>query len=230
MKPSLIFSVRETGLLYQCPVADPIPIPFRDTIRPTIAITVPTNGATVSGTQTITAVASDNVDIASVRFSINGVNFGSPVLGPGPYTLPWDTLLIDNGPYEIIAVATDTSGNQTVSAAVDVTVFNISTEFCSQTVADLTGFGTEWSLFVTNLGATSYDTSSFKIYELGTDVLLQTSLHASINGGDTSIVILDGVPGIPPNGFYMTYRGVTFFTYPTLLTGHNIQVSLGVNC
>jgi hypothetical protein len=124
VKPTLIFSVREIGLPYQCPVADPIPVPFIDTIRPTVSITAPVNGATVSGIQTITAVASDNVAIASVRFSIDSVNFGPAVPGPGPYTIPWDTRLFADGNHEIIAVATDTSGNQTVSAAVDVDVEN----------------------------------------------------------------------------------------------------------
>lgn len=121
----IIFSVREVGLQYQVPVVDPIPEPIPDNLRPTIAITVPANNATVSGTVNITATATDNVAIAHVRFNINGVNFGEPIPGPGPYVIPWDTTQVSDGTYTIVAVATDTSGNQRVSAAVQVFVLNI---------------------------------------------------------------------------------------------------------
>ncbi len=125
IRESLIFSVRESGLQYQCPAVDPIAVPVPDTIRPTIAITAPTNGSVVSRTVTITAHATDNVAIASVQFIIDGSPLGAPVTGAGPsYSIPWNTLLVDEGPHEIIAIAKDTAGNQSVSAAVDVSVVN----------------------------------------------------------------------------------------------------------
>lgn len=121
-----VFSVRESGLSYQVPPIDPISEPVPDTLRPTVAIVVPTNDSTVSGTVNITATATDNVAISSVRFNIDGVNFGDPIPGPGPYLIPWDTSTYADGTHEIIAVATDTSGNQKVSAAVDVEIANFS--------------------------------------------------------------------------------------------------------
>src|SRR5712664_4862231 len=46
-----------------------------DTTPPTVRITSPASGATVSGTITVTADASDNVGVAGVQFQYNGINF-----------------------------------------------------------------------------------------------------------------------------------------------------------
>jgi hypothetical protein len=51
--------------------------PTVDTTPPTVSISAPANGSTVSGTVTITATASDNVGVVGVQFKIDGVNFGS---------------------------------------------------------------------------------------------------------------------------------------------------------
>ena len=41
-----------------------------DTTPPTVSLTAPTNGATVSGTVTVAANASDNVGVAGVQFAL----------------------------------------------------------------------------------------------------------------------------------------------------------------
>src|SRR4029453_735924 len=41
-------------------------------IAPTVSVTPPAGGATVSGTVTVTASASDNVAVAGVRFFVDG--------------------------------------------------------------------------------------------------------------------------------------------------------------
>ena len=46
--------------------------PPADTTPPTVAISTPVNGATVSGTVSVAATASDNVGVASVQFLLNG--------------------------------------------------------------------------------------------------------------------------------------------------------------
>ena len=48
-----------------------------DTTVPTVAITAPANGATVSGSVTVSANASDNVAVAGVQFKVDGANVGS---------------------------------------------------------------------------------------------------------------------------------------------------------
>lgn len=92
-----------------------------DTTPPTVSITAPQSGATVSGTVAVTASASDNVAVASVQFLLDGAALGSPVTTP-PYTMSWNTATAGNGPHTLAAKATDSSGNTATSANVNVTV------------------------------------------------------------------------------------------------------------
>ena len=49
----------------------------RDTTAPTVSLTAPANGATVSGTVTLTATATDNVGVAGVQFLLDGATLGA---------------------------------------------------------------------------------------------------------------------------------------------------------
>ena len=55
--------------------AAPAPAPTADTTPPVVAISGPANGATVAGTITVAAVASDNVGVARVEFYLDGTLF-----------------------------------------------------------------------------------------------------------------------------------------------------------
>lgn len=92
-----------------------------DTTPPTVSITSPQSGATVSGTIAVTASASDNVAVASVQFLLDGAALGSPITTP-PYAISWNTASAGNGPHTLSAIATDSSGNTATAANVNVTV------------------------------------------------------------------------------------------------------------
>ncbi len=92
-----------------------------DTTAPTVSVTSPASGATVSGTTTVAATATDNVAVAGVQFKLDGANLGSEVTS-APYTLAWDTRTASAGPHTLTAVARDAAGNQTTSASVPITV------------------------------------------------------------------------------------------------------------
>ena len=94
-----------------------------DTVAPTVAVTSPVNGATVSGSTTVTASASDNVGIAGVQFRIDGTSLGAEDTA-APYTVSWNTATATNGTHLLTAVARDQAGNSTTSAAASVTVSN----------------------------------------------------------------------------------------------------------
>ncbi len=94
-----------------------------ETTAPTVALTAPSAGATVSGTATLTASASDNVYVAGVQFLLDGQPLGSAVTA-APYTLAWDTRKIANGSHVLAARAWDQAGNSTTSASRTVTVSN----------------------------------------------------------------------------------------------------------
>jgi hypothetical protein len=97
--------------------------PPPDTTPPTVSITAPANGATVSGTVTVTANATDNVGVAGVQFLRDGVTFGAEDTS-APYSIAFDTTASSNGQHTLSAVARDAAGNRTTSASVTVTVAN----------------------------------------------------------------------------------------------------------
>src|SRR5262249_3427264 len=94
-----------------------------DPTPPTVSLTAPTGGATVSGTVTVSANASDNVGVIGVQFQLDGANLGleDPT---SPYSVSWDTTKATNGAHTLTAIARDGAGNRTTSAAVSVTVTN----------------------------------------------------------------------------------------------------------
>ncbi len=93
-----------------------------DSTPPTVSITSPAAGSSVSQVQTISATASDNFGVSSVGFFVDGTSVGTTFTAP--YVVQWNTTTVTNGPHTLTAVASDTSGLQTTSAPVAVTVAN----------------------------------------------------------------------------------------------------------
>ncbi|MBI4057649.1 MAG: right-handed parallel beta-helix repeat-containing protein, partial [Elusimicrobia bacterium] len=90
-----------------------------DTTPPSVAITSPVNGATVSSPFTVVGTASDNVGLARVEVQVDG---GSPQTASG--TTNWSlSLNLANGSPSILARAVDTSNN-TSTHTISVTVSN----------------------------------------------------------------------------------------------------------
>jgi hypothetical protein len=99
--------------------------PPTDTIAPTVSLTAPAAGATVTGTITITANASDNIGVTGVQFRLDGSNLAAPVTTGGPsYSISWNTTAAGAGTHVLTAVASDAAGNSGVSGPVSVTVNN----------------------------------------------------------------------------------------------------------
>ena len=90
---------------------------------PTVSLTAPAAGATVSGTVTLSATATDNVGVAGVQFLLDGANLGTEDT-TAPYSVSWNTTTVANGTHTLTAVARDAAGNTTTSATVTVTVAN----------------------------------------------------------------------------------------------------------
>jgi streptogramin lyase len=81
-----------------------------DKTNPTISISSPTSGSTLTRIVEVSALASDTNGIANVQFKINGSLYGAKDTTP-PYSINWDTVLFNNGTYTIGAIATDAAGN-----------------------------------------------------------------------------------------------------------------------
>jgi hypothetical protein len=96
------------------------------TTPPTVSLTAPLTGQTVSGTITVSANASDVVGVAGVQFKLDGANLGAEVTS-SPYSISWATTAAPNGPHTLTAVARNTANNTATSSPVTVTVSNATT-------------------------------------------------------------------------------------------------------
>ncbi len=88
---------------------------------PSTSISYPASNATVSGTVTITANASDNIGVSRVEFYVNGVLKGTDT--SSPYTYSWNTSSLAAGSYTLMTRAYDAAGNAGQSGSVVVTIF-----------------------------------------------------------------------------------------------------------
>ncbi len=102
------------------------PPPPPDTTPPTVSLTAPAAGATLSGTTAVSATAGDDIAVAGVQFTLDGANLGAEDTG-SPYSVSWNTTTATNGTHTLRAVARDAAGNTTTSAPVSVTVSNTGT-------------------------------------------------------------------------------------------------------
>ncbi|WP_225410464.1 S8 family serine peptidase [Stigmatella hybrida] len=101
-----------------------------DTTPPSTSITSPAGGASLSGSATLSADASDNVGVSRVEFYAGTSLIGTD--SSAPYSISWNTASVANGSYTLTSKAFDASGNSASSAAVSVTVSN-TTGSCSTT-------------------------------------------------------------------------------------------------
>ena len=98
---------------------------------PSVSITNPNNGSTVSGTVTITADASDDKGVTQVEFFVDGASVGVDNDGSNGWSASWDsTITADDSTHFISAEATDTIG-QTKNDSINVTVNNSSSSSVS---------------------------------------------------------------------------------------------------
>ena len=96
-----------------------------DNVPPTISISNPVSGQTVSGTINFTVNVDDNVGIAQVEFFIDGYSLG--VVTEEPYSYLWDTtsnIGAHGDEHALSAVVIDTAGNTSFSQPILVIVAN----------------------------------------------------------------------------------------------------------
>ncbi len=90
---------------------------------PTVTMTAPANGATISGLQAVNANASDAVSVSGVQFKLDGINLGAEDTAE-PYSVNWDTTTAGNGTHTLSAVARNPAG-LTATSSVSVNVQNV---------------------------------------------------------------------------------------------------------
>jgi subtilisin family serine protease len=93
-----------------------------DTTSPTVSITSPASGSTVSGITTVGITASDNTGVSRVDLYIDGALYASDAASP--FAAAWDTTRMTDGSHTLVARAYDPVGNMAVSTTVTATVWN----------------------------------------------------------------------------------------------------------
>ncbi len=91
-----------------------------DTTDPTVNVTAPTDGATVSGMVTITVDAADDYGLSMVEVLVDGAVIGA--VTAAPFEVQWDASQLAAGTYAISARAVDAAGNDATDDDTTVTV------------------------------------------------------------------------------------------------------------
>jgi hypothetical protein len=94
-----------------------------DPTPPTVSLTAPAAGSTVTGSVSVSANASDNVGVAGVQFKLDGASLGAEDTS-APYAVTWDSSTVANGSHTLSAVARDAAGNSTTATTITVTTSN----------------------------------------------------------------------------------------------------------
>jgi hypothetical protein len=112
-------SASDVSALYTADNAAP-----QNATSPSVAISVPASGATVSGTITISANATGSIAVAGVQFFVDGTALGAEVTA-APYQVSWNTMTAASRMHTLTAVARNSAGNRATSAGVNVNVSNL---------------------------------------------------------------------------------------------------------
>jgi hypothetical protein len=97
-----------------------------DTVAPTVTVTAPSAGASIAGTVTVSASATDNLGgsgVAGVQFLLDGADLGSEDT-IAPYSISWNSIGTSNGAHTLSARVRDAAGNAATATGVSITVAN----------------------------------------------------------------------------------------------------------
>lgn len=92
---------------------------------PSVSWTTPVSGSTVTGSVALSAIASDQVGISNVSYSVDGSSIGQ--VTSSPYTLNWDSTSVADGSHTLTVTATDAAG---ITSTAEETI-NVSNDLCS---------------------------------------------------------------------------------------------------
>jgi hypothetical protein len=197
----------------------PPPPPPSDTTPPTVSLTAPTAGSTVSGaTVTLSANAADNVGVSGVQFKVDGNNIGSEDTA-SPFSIAWDSRTATNGSHTITAVARDAAGNSTTSSSIAVTTNN--TTSCSTSSASWqnASIASQTSSFTFDYDATPNST--------GIDSVIGLSSGAAANFTDLATTVRFNTTGTIDARNGAAYAAVNSLNY-IAGTSYHFKVTVNV--
>lgn len=204
-----------------------------DTTAPNVTITAPAAAATVGGTVSVTADATDNVAVTSVQFQRDGVDLGAPDT-TAPYAVSWDTTAATGGAHALTAIASDAAGHHTTSAVRNVIVNNTPpapvlpaaiTPTVIDTVSPVASAPADTVPLVAQLPTTGVPVQvTLSATDLGGSLIASFQLQQSINGGPFTTVTPVGATATTVTAFVAaTARTVTVLVTPGPAT-HRFRV------
>ena len=142
----------------------PVTVTVLDKTPP--AVSLASLPASVSGTQILTANASDTQSgIASVQFLVDGKPLAT--VTAAPYSFSWDTTGVSNTQHTLTAIATDGAGNTATSAPVVVTVANVVASPTAIPVLCFHGIGTDPANFPTDMPLSTFTADMKALHDAG---------------------------------------------------------------
>ncbi|OGS17402.1 MAG: hypothetical protein A3J70_01985, partial [Elusimicrobia bacterium RIFCSPHIGHO2_02_FULL_61_10] len=161
-----------------------------DTTAPSVSITAPANGATISGTVNVTATASDNVGVSKAEFYVDSLL--SYTDGSSPYSFSWDTTnggthsCLGDHTHSLFARAYDTAGNVGVSPSLQVSMSDPS--YCAApppaAAPVLAGISTALATTATSLNVSNVSAGANSLYLASVAIYSNNSRQvSSITGG-----------------------------------------------
>jgi hypothetical protein len=198
-----------------------------DTTPPTVSITTPSSGATISGNITVSANASDNAAVAGVQFKLDGANLQAEDTA-SPYTISWDTTAASNGAHTLTAVAHDGAGNITTSPTINVTITNVAAG--AFLLGDQTIEGQTDQTSVNQVEAWPYTavasgtTATLAIYfgiATGTTQPIQVGLYSD-SAGNPGSLLSQATIGNPTSG----WNGITLSPQVNIINGTQYWIAV----
>src|SRR6202045_1947691 len=169
---------------------------------PTVAITSPASGATVSGTINVSGTASDTVSISSVQVAVDGGSYAN-ASGTSNWTFGLNTASLSNGAHSLSAKTTDAAGISATSSPLSVTVNNGTTAsdctlFASPSGNDANS-GTSASSPKTFTGAAAVTQPGSVVCLLGGTYNLSSTFSAPTSGSPSSWIVYKNYGDGPVN-------------------------------
>jgi hypothetical protein len=197
---------------------------------PTVSISSPANGATVTASVNVTAAAaaSGGATITSVQVFLDGTGVGA-ALTTAPYTVTWNTTTTSNGSHSLTANATDSNGNVSTSAAVGVTVNNAVVPPTISGVSanpSSTGAVITWTTSTAASSEVFYGTTTAYGQNSGVNSTLVTSHSVTLTGLTASTAYDYEVQSQDGSGNTVTSTNFTFTTTSSS-SGGGIPTALG---
>ena len=160
------------------------PPPSADTQAPSVSISSPTSGATVMGTATVRASASDNVGVTRVDYMVDGNLIA--VLSPPAYSIDWASGTVADGEHSLTVRAYDAAGNTSVSAPVTVRVVSPAPEPVASSLAPsgVAAGGPGFTLTVMGTGFVPSSVVQWGGVSRATTFVSSTELRAAIGMAD----------------------------------------------